>query len=180
MGMKYFTLLAGLFLVLVFMACSATGKTEKQAVQQEQIKVFSVSEGGYIMADKVMKTAKEWKKQLNPKQFQILRKKGTEASFSGDYWDNHEHGIYKCAGCGQDLFRSGDKYDSGTGWPSYSRPVAPENITSEPDFNLFMKRTEVLCSRCGGHLGHVFEDGPQPTGLRYCINSASLRFVAAE
>jgi peptide-methionine (R)-S-oxide reductase len=179
--MKYTTILTGLLLVLLFMACSAAGgKTEKQTAQPEQLKVFSVAEGGYIMVERMMKTAKEWKNILTPEQYRILREKGTEPAFSGEYWDNHEQGIYRCAGCGQDLFSSEDKYDSGTGWPSYSRPVAPENIVNKPDFSLFMKRTEVLCSRCGGHLGHVFEDGPQPSGLRYCINSASLYFLAAE
>lgn len=144
------------------------------------IKVYSVEKGGYIMSETVIRTAEEWKRLLTPEQYYILREKGTERAFSGKYDRNKEHGIYRCAGCGLDLYRSEDKFDSGTGWPSFTKPVAPENIITRPDNTLFTRRTEVLCSRCEGHLGHVFDDGPKPTGLRYCMNSVALQFVAAK
>ena len=132
------------------------------------------------MSDKVVKSTEEWKKSLTPEQFHVLREKGTERPFTGKDWNNHAHGLYRCAGCGLDLFRSEDKFESGTGWPSFTRPIAPENVATRPDNSLFSHRTEVLCPRCGGHLGHVFDDGPKPTGLRYCMNSAALQFVATK
>lgn len=142
-----------------------------------KIRLYSVDQKGYYMADKIGKTEDEWKKILTPEQFNILRKKGTERAFTGEYWNNHEKGIYKCAACGTDLFSSDTKFESGTGWPSFWQPVAKENVQLKEDNSLFMTRTEVLCARCGGHLGHVFSDGPRPTGLRYCLNSGSLKFV---
>ncbi len=118
----------------------------------------------------------EWKRKLTPEQYRVLRKKGTERAFSGAYYDHHERGTYFCAGCGNPLFRSADKFDSGSGWPSYTRPVEEGAVGRAEDRTLDMDRTEVHCARCGGHLGHVFPDGPTPTGLRYCINSAALDF----
>ena len=122
------------------------------------------------------KSGNDWEKKLTPQQYHILREKGTEAPFDNKYFDYKEKGIYCCAGCGQPLFSSGTKFDSGTGWPSFYKPVIKEAVASQEDRSLQKVRTEVLCSKCGGHLGHVFDDGPQPTGKRFCINSAGLKF----
>lgn len=127
--------------------------------------------------EKIVKTDEEWKKALTSDQFHVLRKKGTERAFSGKYWDHHEKGTYVCAACRQPLFHSKAKFESGTGWPSFWEPVAKGAVDEHKDRSFFMTRTETVCSRCGGHLGHVFDDGPKPTGLRYCINSAALDFV---
>lgn len=126
------------------------------------------------------KTEEEWQKELNKEQYKVLRLKGTEMAFSGKYWDSKEKGTYKCAGCGTPLFTSETKFDSSCGWPSFFTPLEENNIEEEVDNTHGMKRTEVLCKNCGGHLGHVFDDGPKPTGLRYCINSASLDFNKEE
>lgn len=129
--------------------------------------------------ERIVKTDAEWKKVLTPEQYRVLRLRETERPGTGEYCELHEAGMYECAGCGNPLFESKKKFESGTGWPSYFQPVGPNAVETEEDGSHFMKRVEVHCARCGGHLGHVFEDGPPPTGLRYCINSVSLKFVKA-
>ncbi len=127
------------------------------------------------MDDQVEKSDEQWRRELTPEQYRVLRQKGTERAFTGELWDDHEPGSFLCAGCGAELFRAEEKFDSGTGWPSFSRPADARAVASQSDSSHGTERVEVRCRRCGGHLGHVFQDGPPPTGERYCINSASLK-----
>lgn len=159
-------ILINLFLMISLMSCNAQNQS---ANKNETMKEYPVQ-----------KSEAEWKKELTDQEYHVLREKGTERAFTGDLYDNKEEGTYLCAGCGNEMFTSETKFESGTGWPSFYAPVSKEKIDTEEDRSLGMMRTEVLCGRCGGHLGHVFNDGPQPTGLRYCLNSAALDFKPEE
>ena len=159
-------------LLTVHAASPAGGDSD----QGSTVWLYSSEKGGLVLTEKVTKTEEEWKAELTPTQYRVLREKATERPFTGRLLDNKEEGIYVCAACGTELFSSNAKFESGSGWPSFFAPIAEENVATERDDSLGMRRVEVLCKRCGGHLGHVFDDGPRPTGLRYCVNSVSLDF----
>jgi methionine-R-sulfoxide reductase len=169
---------------LLIAGCGAQTAPHSQAQlrpDMKQVRVCLLDSHGNlgepVLTPKVVKTDQEWRKQLTAEQYQIARGKGTESPFCGIFYDHKKPGYYTCVCCGLPLFPSAAKFDSGTGWPSFFTPIAPENVSSQPDLSHGMRRTEVLCTRCDAHLGHVFEDGPKPSGLRYCLNSASLVFT---
>jgi len=156
------------FFLFLLLSCNSSAQKSMSKTESSDVEII----------DKVEKSESEWKDQLTEMEYYVLRKKGTERSFTGDLWDNKKKGIYTCAGCEFPLFESATKFVSGTGWPSFWQPIKEAHIAEDVDYNIGYKRVEVLCARCNGHLGHVFPDGPEPTGLRYCINSVSMNFTA--
>ncbi len=177
-----------IYTLLLLLSLSACGQQDQPITDSEAIVVgsedVSATQNGNTKNSKqtyeINKTEAEWKKQLTPEQYYVLRKKGTERAFSGKYNDHKEKGVYTCAACGNEVFTSDTKFDSGTGWPSFFKPISSKNVREVADRSMGMVRTEVVCGRCGGHLGHVFDDGPKPTGLRYCLNSVALGFKKGE
>ena len=165
-------------LVLIIVGAVACGRTPESNIAEKpaQARVAGTAVSGGDTA-RVIKSDAEWKKILTPEQYHVLREKGTEAPFTNKYADWHEKGIYRCAGCGNELFSSETKFESGTGWPSFWAPIAPGRVAEQKDESFGMVRGEIVCARCGGHLGHVFDDGPEPTHLRYCMNSVALDFA---
>jgi peptide-methionine (R)-S-oxide reductase len=175
LGIIGLTMIAG-----VLTAGDTTDERKGATPMTTEIQVYSVEDGRLVTVERVRRSDGEWSSRLTPEQFRVVREQGTERAYTGRYWDTKQEGVYRCVACGNDLFVSRAKFDSGTGWPSFSKPVHEANVGTDEDRKLWMVRTEVHCSRCGAHLGHVFPDGPEPTGLRYCVNSVSLDFHGLE
>lgn len=169
-----------LWILMLGTAGLGTAGDKGETNMDDKISVWSVEEDALVQSATVDKSDAEWKTQLSPEAYRVIRREGTERAFSGDLWKVKTEGVYRCAACANDLFLSSTKFDSGTGWPSFYAPVHEANIGTRTDRKFFMARTEVHCARCGGHLGHVFDDGPKPTGLRYCMNGVALEFVEME
>ena len=168
--------LVGIAGIIIWSMVKPTYPTNQNIIKHYN-EIDSLKSKDKSMDDKIIKTEEKWKEELTPEQYRILREKGTERAFTGKYWDHHELGTYVCAGCGTELFESDTKFESGCGWPSYFQPIDSSRIIYKEDRSYGMVRTEVMCAKCDGHLGHVFDDGPPPTGLRYCINSGSMKFI---
>lgn len=171
---RSFLAFSTLLALIILISCQSKSSIVGSAIEKNKMNPVVMVDSNGI--EKIVKTEEEWRKILTAEQYRILRKKGTERAFTGKYWDNKEKGMYYCAACKLPLFDSGTKFKSGTGWPSFYKPVKKTNVTEYSDHTYGMVRTEITCGRCDGHLGHVFDDGPNPTGLRYCINSESLVF----